>query len=369
MQEEFGVIKKGFENYEVSNLAMTFIPNENNDKNYVDHINNDKLDNNINNLRWVTPQENMFNSKISKTNKCGIKGVYFDKKRNKWRAFIQIDGISLYLGSYETVEEAQQARINKLNQAFGEFTNICFTSSKKLYKKLKAIDNNITMKDVKEFYQQQEETEIIKPVSKMKYTFNSITARYPGDIYEIDILVYNRFEQHKQKYILVVIDIYSRFVQALPMSSLEMSKVIPKLVEIIKVMGSPYKIKADNEFDNQYFNKLMNELHVKTSFSDPYEINKNAIVERFNKTLALQLQRLFKKVVDNYNNTYHETTKHSPPDEIFNKGMFNEQTIIRVIPSLEVGDNVRKIIEKKTFSKVDRQTHSTEVYKILKIEK
>jgi hypothetical protein len=255
-----------------------------------------------------------------------------------------------------------------------------FTSANKLYKKLKVIDKNITMKDVKEFYQQQAETEIIKPVSKMKYTYNSITARYAGDIYEIDILVYNRFEQHKQKYILVVIDIYSRFVQAVSMSSREMSKVIPKLVEIIKVMGAPYKIKADNEFDNKYFNKLMNDLHVKTSFSDPYEVNKNAIVERFNKTLALNLKRIrlstknndwpsyLKKVVDNYNNTYHETTKHSP-DDIFNKGMFNEQTVIRVIPNLNVGDNVRKILEKKTFSKGDRNTHSTEVYKILKIEK
>jgi hypothetical protein len=124
----------------------------------------------------------------------------------------------------------------------------------------------------------------------------------------------------------------------------------------------------------------MNDLHVKTSFSEPYEVNKNAIVERFNKTLALNIQRIrlstknydwpsyLKKVVDNYNNTYHDTTKHSP-DEIFNEGAFNEQTIIRVIPNLKVGDNVRKIIEKKTFTKGDRNTHTTEIYKILKIEK
>jgi hypothetical protein len=40
-------------------------------------------------------------------------------------------------------------------------------------------------------------------------------------------------------------------------------------------MGRPYKIKVDNEFDTKEFNKLMDSLNVKVSYSDPYEINKN----------------------------------------------------------------------------------------------
>ncbi len=39
------------------------------------------------------------------------------------------------------------------------------------------------------------------------------------DNYQMDIIVYNRYEYHKYKYILVVIDIYSRFAQARAMTN------------------------------------------------------------------------------------------------------------------------------------------------------
>ena len=46
----------------------------------IDHINNDKLDNRIENLRGVTRNQNQHNSKIYKNNKSGVKGVYWLKK-------------------------------------------------------------------------------------------------------------------------------------------------------------------------------------------------------------------------------------------------------------------------------------------------
>ena len=63
-------------------IAISFIDNPEN-KPCIDHINNDKEDNNINNLRWVTFLENSQNRKISSKNKTGVKGVYFDKKKQK----------------------------------------------------------------------------------------------------------------------------------------------------------------------------------------------------------------------------------------------------------------------------------------------
>ena len=74
--------------------------------NEVDHINN-KGDlpkhqyNNIDNLRIVTSQENNFNT--------NCKGYNWVKSRNKWRARIQVNGKSKYLGYFDLEEDARQA--------------------------------------------------------------------------------------------------------------------------------------------------------------------------------------------------------------------------------------------------------------------
>jgi transposase InsO family protein len=165
-------------------------------------------------------------------------------------------------------------------------------------------------------------------------------------------MIYDRYQWKQYKYILVIIDIHSRYAEARAMTNRENTTIMENIKSIIKIMGKPKIISGDNEFNTIEFKKYCLENDIGAKFSEPLEIQKNSIVERFNKTLALNLKRIrlstknydwpsyLKKVVDNYNNTYHETTKHSP-DDIFNKGMFNEQTVIRVIPNLNVGDNVR----------------------------
>ena len=57
-------------------LAIHYIPNPNNYK-FVDHINRDRLDNRLENLRWVSQTENNNNTNISSTNKCGNKNIYY----------------------------------------------------------------------------------------------------------------------------------------------------------------------------------------------------------------------------------------------------------------------------------------------------
>lgn len=72
-------------------VASAFIENINNKK-VVDHKNNNRLDNNISNLRYATTQENLFNSKLYKNSVSGIKGVSFVKKTNQWYANIMVKG-------------------------------------------------------------------------------------------------------------------------------------------------------------------------------------------------------------------------------------------------------------------------------------
>jgi len=69
--------------------------------NSIDHIDGNKTNNNIDNLRVVTHQENQFNTKA--------KGYYFNKQHKKWQAYICVDNKKIHLGYYETEAEAHQA--------------------------------------------------------------------------------------------------------------------------------------------------------------------------------------------------------------------------------------------------------------------
>ena len=76
----------------------------------LDHINGDRLDNRIENLRPVTRQENLKNQKRSIANTSGVTGVYWDRETGKWRALIRIGGKVKTIGRFLSFEEAVMAR-------------------------------------------------------------------------------------------------------------------------------------------------------------------------------------------------------------------------------------------------------------------
>lgn len=76
----------------------------------IDHINGDRLDNRLSNLREVSSVENGRNQKLRNTNSSGINGVHWRKDVAKWAACICVDGKTKHLGSFETVEDAAKAR-------------------------------------------------------------------------------------------------------------------------------------------------------------------------------------------------------------------------------------------------------------------
>ena len=105
-------------------VAENFIENPDGKK-CVDHFDNNKLNNNLNNLRYATYKENAQNVSIRKDNTSGYKGISFDKKKNKWHAQIRIDGKSKHLGYFDNIEEAINARKLKANEIQGLFVNNC----------------------------------------------------------------------------------------------------------------------------------------------------------------------------------------------------------------------------------------------------
>lgn len=87
----------------------------------IDHIDGNPLDNRRCNMRICTNQQNSWNSKISTRNKSGIKGVSFDKRSNKWRARIHLNGKDVHLGYFNDVDEAKKARKQAEIKYFKEF--------------------------------------------------------------------------------------------------------------------------------------------------------------------------------------------------------------------------------------------------------
>ena len=89
-------------------------------KEFIDHIDGNRSNNNMENLREATRQQNNFNKATHKNNELGIKGVR--KDRNKYRALIMINGKSKNLGVFNTIEEARLAREEAENKLFKEFS-------------------------------------------------------------------------------------------------------------------------------------------------------------------------------------------------------------------------------------------------------
>lgn len=92
----------------------------------IDHIHGEqsKNDNRKSNLRIATASQNGMNKKILPTNNSGVTGVFWHKKREKWIAYITVDGERKHLGYFNDIEDAKQARFQAEQKYFKDFSPI-----------------------------------------------------------------------------------------------------------------------------------------------------------------------------------------------------------------------------------------------------
>ena len=85
----------------------------------LDHINGDRGDNRISNLRRATNAENMRNTRRFSNNTSGFKGV--SARRGRWRATITKDYRQIYLGDFDSAEKAHAAYAQAATDLFGDY--------------------------------------------------------------------------------------------------------------------------------------------------------------------------------------------------------------------------------------------------------
>lgn len=247
-------------------------------------------------------------------------------------------------------------------------------SNEKFHKKLKSVGVHVKRSDVDKFITKQIANQLTKKQTKTKpEEFNTIVAPFPGANYQMDIMIYDRYEVNNYKYVLCVIDVYSRYASCRAMTNRTMTNIVENVKSIFDEMGSPKNLNLDNEFNAKEFLEFAKQQDITLWFSQPNETNKNAIVERFNGTLARLIQKwrvatgdnvwykALPELVKNYNETYHRTIKTTPA-MIWHEKDWNHQNIVKHENKYQDGDLVRIKIPKSTFDKGDRLTYSKETY-------
>ena len=195
-------------------------------------------------------------------------------------------------------------------------------------------------------------------------------------------------QNNNYKYILMVIDVFSKFGWAIPIKFKTGEAVKMALESILKEV-SPKKIWADQgtEFYNQKVQKLLNKHNIHLYSTENEE--KCSVVERWNRTIKTKLWKYFtangthkyidilQPLIDKYNTTKHRSIGFTPSDA---RKPVNEQQVFKNLyfkkvqqnlktPNYGIGDQVRLAIQKDKFEKAYVINWSDRVYTVKEVKK
>ncbi len=238
----------------------------------------------------------------------------------------------------------------------------------------------------------KQEADVITSKKKKPKIWNSIVSSMPGGNYQMDLMNYNRYAYAGFDWILNIVDVYSRKAGARAIKTLKISaygerKTAPKVtgeqylkayIDIIEKDFDgkyPKHLSCDVEFIDKNFVAYVTEHGTKIHYSQVGQFNKNAIVERFNGTLANLIQRwrvgnrghdkdwpkVLPALIHNYNNTHHTTIK-AIPELVWKGEEKNKQTVVRLFSTMKEGDKVKRKIFYKPFQKGDALKYSDQTY-------
>lgn len=91
---------------------------------FVDHIDGNKKNNRIENLRPTDKSKNNWNAKTRSDNTSGFKGVSFNKQSNRWFGYIMKHGKHIHLGSFKDPEAAHNAVVAARKELHGTYARL-----------------------------------------------------------------------------------------------------------------------------------------------------------------------------------------------------------------------------------------------------
>lgn len=266
-----------------------------------------------------------------------------------------------------------------------------FGGLKKLYTAALKKQPNLKLKQVENWLAKQNAYTLFKQ-RKKKFLRVPILVNYIDEQWQADILDMTWLARQNDgyKYILVVIDILSRYAWAIPLKDKSAKTVTDAFRKIFTFGRKPEKLQTDQgkEFVNSKLQTLLktNSIHHFTTTDD---IIKCAIAERFNRTLRSRIYRYLSAkntnryvdrlddIVLGYNNSYHRTINASPasvtPDNE-TEILINIRKSHRKLESIrhkpfKVGDYVRITRAKTIFEKGTTTNWTEEIFKIIKVKK
>ena len=153
-----------------------------------------------------------------------------------------------------------------------------------------------------------------------------IRSGYPMERIAIDIAGEFPVTKRGNKYILVIQDYYTKWVECFAMHNTESATVAKLLVnEVVSRFGVPNKIHSDQgrQFESVLFKEMCQLLQIEKTRTTAYHPQSNGMVERFNRTLASMVgvfvnehhsdwDELLPYLTMAYRSTEHETTGMSP---------------------------------------------------------
>lgn len=228
--------------------------------------------------------------------------------------------------------------------------------------------------------------------ARRNFLRRSTLMRGIDDTLQADLVEMIPYEKQNKgmKYILTVINIFSKKGYARPVKNKSGPEVTKAMESILKSLGHPiHNLHVDNgkEFYNKPMKKLLasHNIHMYSTFTT----KKAAICERFNRTLKNKMWKEFsyrgsfkwidilQSLICEYNNTKHRTIKMKPNDVKYTDESYLLDTVYRLneqskIPKkkskFKLGDFVRISKYKHVFSKGYTPNWTTEVFKIRKVQ-
>jgi len=255
-----------------------------------------------------------------------------------------------------------------------------FGSIEKLFSAAQKRDRSFTREEIENWLLKQRSHYLSKTVKKFprrKVLVRGIKHQYQADLMDFSAIA--NYNNHC-KYVLTVIDCFSRKAFAKALRSKKGHVLKRALEEAFTVLGTPKKLQTDqgSEFFNQDVKQMLREKGVAHFFT--HQELKAQMVERFNRTLRTKIAKfIFAKdnlrfaphlqdFIASYNNAIHSALKKYSPNNV-NKS--NEDEVRNILykeyfakkkdsHKFQIGDKVRPIIKRDRYKKMEKQFREDE---------